>query len=170
MIDLDETFTPDEFDRVTDFASLPDPTLNDGEIVVVENATGVWLVNRRPSGMYISDGVTWRKISNWLEAFSDTNFRIYNGTDNTKNLKWDVSAIAASTTRTITMPNSDVNLSPITGQFSHSFSQKPTVLTPVSLLFDTEAITPRGIIHSTTVKPEEFKMVRTATYTFIIIL
>lgn len=56
----------------------------------------------------------------------------------------------------------------VTGQFSHGASQKPTVTTPVSLLFDTNDITLEGISHSTTVKTEEFKALISKSYTFML--
>jgi hypothetical protein len=45
--------------------------------------------------------------------FSDATFRIQNDIDPSKQIEFDASAISASTTRTITMPNFDVNLGDI---------------------------------------------------------
>ncbi len=56
----------------------------------------------------------------------------------------------------------------ITGQFSHSASQKPSVTTPVSIAFDTDDITLIGIAHSTTVKNEEFKATIQKSFTFML--
>jgi len=56
----------------------------------------------------------------------------------------------------------------VTGQFSHGVSQKPSVTTPVSLLFDMNDITLEGISHSTSVKPEEFKATIQKSFTFML--
>lgn len=56
----------------------------------------------------------------------------------------------------------------IKGQFSHSVSQKPSVTTPVSLLFNTNDIALEGISHSTTVKNEEFTATIQKSFTFML--
>lgn len=56
----------------------------------------------------------------------------------------------------------------VTGQFSHSVSQKPGVNTPVSLRFNTEDIALEGLAHSTTVKPEEFKATVKKPFTWLL--
>ena len=45
-----------------------------------------------------------------LTTFSDSTFRIQDNDDATKQLAFEVSGVATATTRTITMPNADVNL------------------------------------------------------------
>lgn len=44
---------------VANFAGLPDPTLFSGKNFLVTTSTGVPFVNRRPAGVYTSDGVNW---------------------------------------------------------------------------------------------------------------
>jgi len=56
----------------------------------------------------------------------------------------------------------------VTGQFSHGVSQKPSVTTPVSLLFDMNDITLEGIAHSTNVKSEEFTATLQKSFTFML--
>ena len=52
--------------------------------------------------------------------FDDATFRIQDNGDDTKELAFEVSAIASGTTRTITMPNSAVDLTPGTGTYQGS--------------------------------------------------
>lgn len=65
------------------------------------------------AGMSITEFVagifkTARKIAN---GYFLSSFRLWDATDNTKGLAFNLAAIATATTRTITMPNSDVDLS-----------------------------------------------------------
>lgn len=53
----------------------------------------------------------------------DGTFRIKNTVDNTKQLAFDVSAVAASTTRTISMPNANVNLAEVNSSIQQNGSR-----------------------------------------------
>lgn len=66
--------------------------------------------------------LTWADFSN---EFSDGVFRIKNSTTSTKKIAFSAATIAADTTRTITMPNSDVDLQYVPNQ-SVSTSASPT--------------------------------------------
>jgi hypothetical protein len=72
-------------------------------------------------------------------VFSDSVFRIQDNGDATKQLAFEVSGIATATTRTITMPNSDLNLSTgLSGSFANStLSNLGTTAINASLLVDT---------------------------------
>lgn len=56
----------------------------------------------------------------------------------------------------------------ITGQFSDSTDQKPSVTTPVVITFNTNDLTPIGLSHSTTVDPEEFTADVAKAFTFML--
>jgi len=56
----------------------------------------------------------------------------------------------------------------VTGQFSDSTDQKPGVLTPVPITFNTNDITLIGLSHSTTVNPEEFTATLAKAFTFML--
>jgi hypothetical protein len=47
------------YPTVATFADLPAAALHLNEIYVVEQSTGVWLINRHSKGFYISDGLNW---------------------------------------------------------------------------------------------------------------
>lgn len=45
--------------EVATFADLPSAATNNGKLYFVTTTTGVWLINRKTRGFYISDGVDW---------------------------------------------------------------------------------------------------------------
>lgn len=50
------------YPKVDTHADLPDASDHTGEIYVVLTATGIWGVNRKRSGMWSSDGVSWNRL------------------------------------------------------------------------------------------------------------
>ena len=60
------------------------------------------------------------------------------------------------------------SIAAVTGQFSHAVSQKPSVTTPVSLMFDTEDVTPVGITHSASVDSDRFEATIARMYTLML--
>jgi len=101
------------FDGIVDtYADLPTanpPALN--SIYVVRTSTGAWFINRKQRGLYQRIATTgvrasdWQYLGEWLEEFSDANFSLYNSSDNTKALAFNLSGITTGTTRTLTVPN-----------------------------------------------------------------
>lgn len=94
------------------FSDLPvDATAAIDEVWLVRESEGLWFFNHKQRGLYqrvAETGVReadWQYLGEWQEEFSDANFQIYNGTNNTKVMKLDLSVIAAGTTRTLTVPN-----------------------------------------------------------------
>ena len=83
---------------------------------LVRGASGLWLLSRKPAGIYIRTATTGVRDADYTYAgafpdvFSDANFVVYNDTDSTKNLKLDTSAITTGTTRTISVPDKNVTL------------------------------------------------------------
>lgn len=98
--------------EVATFASLPSAALFPGEIYVVLSPTGfIITLNLKRAGLYLSNGTVWTRLGTLQEQFSTSNFVLYDDTDNTKKLLFDVTNIGTGVTRTITMPDSDVDLS-----------------------------------------------------------
>lgn len=103
----------DAFDGiVATYDDLPvDSTADVGEIWLVRENTGTWLLNRKPAGLYqrINDtgdrDTDWQYLGEWLEEFSDANFQLYNGVDNSKVLEFDLSGIGTGQTRTLKVPD-----------------------------------------------------------------
>ena len=75
----------------------------------VNNAQGnVVTFNRKPSGIYKSDGTTWKYQGISLDyVLVDNNFALSDNNDNTKKVQFELSGISTSTTRTLTIPNSN---------------------------------------------------------------
>ena len=77
---------------------------------LVRNGSGVWLVNRKPAGIYYrraNNGVLddWEYASEFSEVNSDAHWRVYNETDPTREVALDVSGVTTGTTRTLTVPD-----------------------------------------------------------------
>ena len=100
--------------EVATFADLPLDTaaapLNSAWLV--REASGLWLVNRKPAGIYIrtATGGTDRNAdytyaSAFPDVFSDANFTLYDDADSTKNAKFQLSGLTTGTTRTLTVPD-----------------------------------------------------------------
>lgn len=86
-----------------------------GDVYLAKAGSGVWLINRRPAGLYSRTANNgnlddWTYLSAFPEVQADSRFRIYNATDATKEVAFDASAIAMGTTRTISVPNKNVTL------------------------------------------------------------
>lgn len=113
----------------TNYAALPAPGAATGEIVVVLNSTGLYVVARKEAGLWYSNGVTWVRLGDIPSFFNATNFELFDNVDNTKRVGWDISAVANATKRTITMPDANVDL----GLVSANLWQKvATVLSPIT--------------------------------------
>ena len=98
--------------EVQNFSALPTgtPPAIDAAYLVRE-AEGTWLLNRKPAGIYIRVATTGTRATDWTYAgefpdvFSDANFLLYDESDSTKNLKFQLSGITTGTTRTLTAPD-----------------------------------------------------------------
>jgi hypothetical protein len=115
---LNKYTTPDQikgyyayyYESVNTYADLPDATLHASEIYIVLTSTGVWLVNRKDAGLYYSNGAAWVRLGDIPSYFNSANFQIYDGINNTKVAKFDLTGITTATTRTYTLPDSDGTL------------------------------------------------------------
>lgn len=96
---------PGEYEKVDTYAELPDVAEKAGDIYIVLQSTGVYLINRHEKGMYYSDGITWTRLGNIIAYFNSSNFELYDNTDNTKQLGFDLTGIATATKRSLTIPN-----------------------------------------------------------------
>ncbi len=90
-----------------DLPVTPDDVL---DVYLVRTGTGIWLINRKPAGLYNWNGSAWVHMSSFPDQFNTTNLEFYDNADNSKRLGWIISAIATATKRFITMPGSDITL------------------------------------------------------------
>jgi len=106
---------PSYIDGVADTAAdLPvtqgNPPLD--AVFVVKQGSGVWLINRKPAGLYCriannGDLDDWEYLGAFPEVNADGNWSLYNSADPTKELKFDVSGVSASTVRTLSAPDAN---------------------------------------------------------------
>jgi len=105
-------------DGVADTAAdLPvtqgDPPID--AVFVVKQGSGVWLINRKPAGLYCriannGDLDDWEYLGAFPEVNADGNWALYNSADPSKELKFDVSGVSASTVRTLTVPDKNITI------------------------------------------------------------
>lgn len=95
---------------VDTFNDLPEPATHLNEFWLVRESSGLYLLNRKERGLYISNGTTWLPAPDIIPFFNDANLRIFNGADNTKLIKFDASLISTNNTRIITMADRNVDL------------------------------------------------------------
>ena len=91
--------------EVLTFTNLPVASSHSGEFYLVKQSSGIFIINRKPKGLYYSDGSTWESAPDIVPFFDDDNFEIYNHTDNSKKLDFQLSSITSGTTRALTIPN-----------------------------------------------------------------
>jgi hypothetical protein len=79
---------------------------------LVREASGAWLLARKPAGIYIrtatagvSRDADYTYAGILPDVFNDANFLLYDNGDSSKSLAFQLSGISASTTRTITIAN-----------------------------------------------------------------
>lgn len=75
---------------------------------------GLLYFNTNDSLLRLYDGSSWVSIAVATTEFNDNVFRIRDEADLTKKLAFDAGSISPSTTRTITMPDADVDLGALT--------------------------------------------------------
>ena len=84
-------------------------------VYLCKAGSGVWLINRKPAGLYCrvannGNAADWTYLGAFPEVNSSANWELYDGTDPTKELKFDLSGITTGTTRTLTVPNASGTL------------------------------------------------------------
>jgi len=83
-----------------------------GVVYLAQEASGTWFVNYRPGGLYkrtanVGTVADWTYLGAFPETNRDDRFRIYNVSDTTKQVAFDVSGVSTGTTRTLTVPNAN---------------------------------------------------------------
>jgi hypothetical protein len=103
--------------------TLGTPALD--SVFLAKAGSGLWLISRRPAGLYVrvaNNGVAadWTYLGSFPEVNADANWELYNSTDPTKELKFDLSGLPTSTVRTVGAPagNGQMMVSGQAGSFT----------------------------------------------------
>ncbi len=102
------------YPEVNTYGQLPAAAANNGEIYVVRQSTGAYVLNRKEAGLYYSNSIVWRRLGDIPSFFDSDNFQIYDGTDNTKIVEVQTSGITSGTTRTLTIQNASGTIAYLT--------------------------------------------------------
>lgn len=103
--------------EVDTYANLPitigTPALDSAYLV--RDSSGVWLLNRKPGGIYIRTANTgaltdWTYAGEFSDIFNDLNFAIYDNGDTSKQVQFQVSSLTTGTTRVFTFQDQDGTL------------------------------------------------------------
>jgi hypothetical protein len=99
--------------EVATYADLPlDGSAALNSAWLVRTASGVWPVSRKQAGIYIRTATggsnrdsDYTYAGTMPDVFSDSQFLLYDNSDTSKNLAFDLGNISTGTTRTLTAPN-----------------------------------------------------------------
>lgn len=78
-----------------------------GSAYLVRTASGIWLINRHPAGIYVRTAsagalTDWTYAGTFPDIFSDANFSLYDDSDSTKELGFSLGGITAGQKRILT--------------------------------------------------------------------
>ena len=104
---------------------------------LVRENSGVWFINRKPAGIYVrlfNNGNLndWDYAGTFPEVNDAQYFRIYDSADPTREVAFNVSGVAAGTTRTLTVPDASGTLQ-LTGHASAHATTGSDPITPASI-------------------------------------
>jgi len=95
------------YPQVNLYSELPLASAYSGQIYVVRQGSGSYVLNRKPSGFYWSTGTVWRFLGDTPDFFKSDNFQIYDSVDTTKGVMFVTSGISTNTFRKLTIQNSN---------------------------------------------------------------
>lgn len=94
------------YGEAQNYASLPAAATVSGQTYLVLEAQGIYFINRKPAGLYRSNGSAWDQVSDvTVNYFNDGTGLFYDNIDNTKQMKFELSGITPNTTRTLQCPD-----------------------------------------------------------------
>ncbi len=130
-------------------------------VFLAKAGSGLWLISRRPAGLYVrvaNNGVAadWTYLGAFPEVNADANWELYNSTDPTKELKFDLSGLPTATIRTVTGPagNGQMMVSGQAGSFTTLTANNGTLTASAPVLdleqtWDDEAVFTASISSTT---------------------
>ena len=100
--------TGNTYPQVNTYGELPSASsVSTGQIYVVRNSTGDYVLNRKSSGFYYSTGSVWRYLGETPDYFKSDNFQVYDATDTSKGIEFVTSGISTNVFRQLTVQDSD---------------------------------------------------------------
>ena len=103
------------YPQANNYNDLPAPSsVASGQIYVVRNGTGNYVLNRKPSGFYLSTGTVWRFLGDTPDFFKSDNFQIYDSIDTSKGVEFVTSGISTTTFRRLQVQDADGTIAYLT--------------------------------------------------------
>lgn len=102
------------YQEVNTYSQLPSAASNNGIIYVVRESSGSYVLNRKEAGLYYSNGITWRRLGDIPSFFNTVNFKLYDGTDTSKEVMFNFSGNTSNSLRKITLRNSNGTIAYLT--------------------------------------------------------
>jgi len=87
------------YPEVNTYADLPAAGAYNGKTYLVRTGTGAYILNRKESGFYYSNGASWYRLGDIPSFFNSSNFQLYDGTDTTKGFDFITSGITSGVFR-----------------------------------------------------------------------
>ena len=88
------------YTQVATYSSLPAAGSHTGQIYVVRQGEGTYVLNRKPAGLYFSTGTVWRYLGEApADILRSDRFQILDGTDTSKGIMFVTSGISTSVFR-----------------------------------------------------------------------
>lgn len=95
------------YPQVQYFSSLPAVGSHTGQIYVVREGQGGYVLNRKPAGFYFSTGTVWRYLGEApADLLRSDRFQILDSVDTSKGVMFVTSGISTTTFRKLTIQNS----------------------------------------------------------------
>ena len=132
------------YPEVMVFADLPVPSTATGKIYVVTTSTGYYMINRKEAGLYISNGVAWKRLGDIPSFFNDENFEIYDNIDNTKAIKFNVDNVTTSNKRVLTAQDKDGTIALLDDLEAKGFSEFQLISDPLNETLSGVRLTQQG--------------------------
>jgi hypothetical protein len=156
--------------EVATYADLPlDGSAPLNSAWLVRTASGVWPVSRKQAGIYIRTATggsnrdsDYTYAGTMPDVFSDSQFLLYENSDSSRNLAFDLGSITTGTTRTLTAPDANITIEN-TGHSSKHHTGGTDALAPSDIgaqsLFETINSSLGGVDTTLTAKRAAFYFV-----------
>jgi hypothetical protein len=96
------------------YSDLPTPASSySGQVYLVRNGSGAYILNRKDAGLYFSDGISWKGMPLIPPYFSSDNFQVYDSAVNSKGISFITSGITSGFKK-LKIQNSDGTIAYLT--------------------------------------------------------